>query len=99
MSPRANGVAKLEKQPDGSLFATPLPDGQAQPGNYTLTAKTKLSGITGFKLEVIPDDRLPNNGPGIATDGNFVLGEFTVQQAAMDESERNAMLALVAPAR
>ena len=77
---RANGVSKLEKQADGSLFATALPDGQAQPGNYQLSAKTQLTGITGFKLEVIPDDRLPNNGPGLAPDGNFVLGEFVVQQ-------------------
>ena len=77
---RANGVAKLEKQPDGSLLATALPDGQAQPGNYQLSAKTQLTGITGFKIEVIPDDRLPSNGPGLAPDGNFVLGEFVVQQ-------------------
>ena len=77
---RANGVEKLEKMPDGSLFATALPDGNVQPGNYQLSAKTQLTGITGFKLEVIPDDRLPNNGPGLAPDGNFVLGEFVVQQ-------------------
>jgi WD40 repeat protein/mono/diheme cytochrome c family protein len=81
---RAVGVTKLEKQPDGSLLATPLPEGQAQPGNYQLTAKTQLIGITGFKLEVLPDERLPGNGPGLAPDGNFVLGEFTVQQAAID---------------
>ena len=80
---RANGVAKLTNLPDGSLLATPLPDGQTQPGNYQLTAKTQLTGITGFKLEMLPDDSLPNNGPGIAPDGNFVLGEFIVQQAAL----------------
>ncbi len=77
---RAAGVSKLEKQADGSLLATALPDGQAAPGVYQLTAKTQLTGITGFKLEALPDDRLPNNGPGLAPDGNFVLGEFSVQQ-------------------
>lgn len=77
---RANGVQKLERLADGSLLATVLPEGQQQSGNYQLRAKTQLTGITGFKLEMIPDDRLPNNGPGIAPDGNFVLSEFIVQQ-------------------
>ena len=81
---RANGVTKLEKQPDGSLFATALPNGQASPGVYLLKAKTDLVGITGFKLEALPDDRLPSNGPGLAPDGNFVISEFVVQQTPMD---------------
>lgn len=77
---RANGVQKLERLPDGSLFATGYPEGQQQSGNYQLRSRTQLTGITGFKLEMIPDDRLPNNGPGLAPDGNFVLSEFIVQQ-------------------
>lgn len=97
---RAVGVAKLEKQADGSLFATPLPDGRTQPGNYQLKAKTNLTGITGIKLEMLPDDRLPNNGPGIAPDGNFVLSEFLVQQTPMDAKrakKREGQLDLVKP--
>ena len=81
---RANGVQKLEKQVDGSLLATAMPDGQYTPGNYQLRAKTKLTGITAIKLEALPDPRLPSNGPGLATDGNFVLSEFVVQQVALD---------------
>ena len=81
---RANGVAKLEKQPDGSLFATALPEGKTTPGVYLLRAKTDLVGITGFKLEALPDERLPSNGPGISQDGNFVLSEFIVQQTPVD---------------
>jgi len=74
-----NGVEKLEKQPDGSVLATPYADGREVPGNYIFSAKTKLEGITAFKLEALPDDRLPNNGPGLAPDGNFVLTQFAVQ--------------------
>lgn len=77
---RAIGVEKLEKLPDGSLLATGYPEGKQQNGNYQLRAKTELTGITAFKLEALPDDRLPANGPGLAPDGNFVLGEFIVQQ-------------------
>ncbi len=77
---RATGVEKLSKQPDGSLLATALPAGKEANGNYLIKAKTDLTGITGFKLEALPDDSLPNNGPGLAPDGNFVLGEFTITQ-------------------
>jgi len=94
----ATGVSKLEKQPDGSLFATPLPNGRNQPGSYKLDAKTHLTGITGFKIEALPDDRLPNNGPGIAPDGNFVISEFVVQQLPIDAKRmkkgRQGLLAL-----
>ncbi len=75
---RAAGVAKLEKLPDGSFFATAMPAGRQSAGNYLLLGKSDLRDITGLKLEMIPDDRLPNNGPGLAPDGNFVLGEFIV---------------------
>ena len=81
---RAAGVEKLEVQPDGSLFATALPAGREAAGNYMLIGKTTLTNITAIKLEMIPDDRLPSNGPGLATDGNFVLGEFTVRTDPMD---------------
>ncbi len=86
---RAKGVEKLEKQPDGTLFATPYADGRIEPGNYVLTAKTELKGITALKLEVLPDTRLPNNGPGLAPDGNFVLTQFSVQ-AAPNNAKRPA---------
>ncbi|MCB1279816.1 DUF1549 domain-containing protein, partial [Prosthecobacter sp.] len=81
---RSNGAEKLEVQPDGSLFATALPDGRVAPGNYQLRCKTPLASITAIKLEMIPDDRLPSNGPGLAPDGNFVLGEFTVRADPID---------------
>jgi WD40 repeat protein/mono/diheme cytochrome c family protein len=81
---RAAGVAKLERQADGSLFATALPENQMAIGNYQLKAKTTLAGITGIKLEVLPDERLPSNGPGLAQDGNFVLSEFIVTQSPLN---------------
>ncbi|MCX6858123.1 MAG: DUF1553 domain-containing protein [Verrucomicrobia bacterium] len=81
---RANGVEKLEVQPDGSLFATPMPEGRVAPGTYSLAGKTTLTGITAIKLEMLPDDRLPSNGPGLAPDGNFVLSEFSVRADPAD---------------
>ena len=79
---RAGGVEKIAVQPDGSLLAVNPTEGS--PGNYALRAQTGLSGITAIKLEMLPDDRLPSNGPGLAPDGNFVLSEFTVSAAPQD---------------
>ncbi len=85
---RVGGVEKLEVLPDGSLFATALPEGKQTNGNYQLTGKSSLAGITAIKLEMLPDDRLPNNGPGLAPDGNFVLGEFIVTTDAADAKRK-----------
>ena len=64
----ATNGAILTKEPDGSIVASG-PDGK---GVVTLVAETELSGITGFRLEVLTDSRLPKKGPGRGEDGNFV---------------------------
>ncbi len=76
------GVANMEKLPDGSIFVTADSTANAVEAIYTLRAKTNLTGITGFKIEALPDERLPRNGPGLAPDGNFVLTEFSIAQTA-----------------
>lgn len=85
---RAGGVEKLERLPDGSFLATPLPEGKQSAGNYLLLGTSDLQGITGIKLEMLPDDRLPSNGPGTAPDGNFVLGELVVTTDAADAKRK-----------
>jgi hypothetical protein len=87
----SKGVTKIEKQPDLSLFVTGLPPGNAVDAIYTLRAKTKLTNITGIKIEALPDDRLPSNGPGLAPDGNFVLTEFIVNQTPEGQKPPGAM--------
>lgn len=73
-SAEATSGVKLEKQPDGSLRAT---GARASTTNYTLKFDTKLAGITGFLVEVLPSGDEPNFGPGRSTnDGNFVLSEL-----------------------
>ena len=62
-------------QGDGSILV-----GGANPATTVYTAVVKgISGnVTGFRLEVIEDASLPTNGPGRATNGNFVLNEVGV---------------------
>ncbi len=52
---------------------------------YTVTFATKLKNITGLRLEVLPDNRLPAKGPGRAPNGNFVLHEMAVKAAPSDK--------------
>ena len=62
--------------PDGALpsggavltkeSAAPCQRQESTPETYTIKAKSQLKGITAVRLEVLPDPRLPSNGPGRA---------------------------------
>ncbi len=73
------GVASLTVQPDLSVIA--LGD-LAKQDTYTVTFKQALKDVKAIRIEVIPDERLPNKGPGrIAYEGpngGFFMNEFTV---------------------
>lgn len=73
----ATNGSKPAVQPDGSIRV----EGDNRQGVVTIVAETDLTGISGIRLEVLPDDALPNKGPGRAPDGNFVLTEFVVSAA------------------
>jgi hypothetical protein len=73
---KAKAGATLTKQSDGSVLAAGT---NGFPEIYTITANSKLQGITAFRLEVLTDPSLPKNGPGRSPgNGNFVLNEFKV---------------------
>ncbi|MFM7843634.1 MAG: PSD1 and planctomycete cytochrome C domain-containing protein [Planctomycetota bacterium] len=74
----------LQVKPDQSILAS----GKSPPTEvYTITINDPPPGITGLRLEVLPDDSLPRKGPGRASNGNFVVTEFTAQfrSAGLDE--------------
>jgi hypothetical protein len=73
---RATGGITLTKQSDGSWQAG---GGRPDATEYVLKADTKLAGITGLLLEVLPSAEEKGFGPGRAADGNFVLGEIAVK--------------------
>lgn len=70
-----NGI-ELTKQPDGSIKAS---GAKPKSTDYTVKVDTKLAGITGVLLEVLPVAEEANFGPGRASNGNFVLSEFTLK--------------------
>src|SRR5262249_52706369 len=68
----STGNATFTKQADGSIL---VGGPNATPEKYNITFTTKLTGITGVRLEVLPDPGLPAQGPGRAGNGNFVLSQ------------------------
>jgi hypothetical protein len=80
---KATNGSKLEKRDDGVVFAS----GKLERTVYTVNADTGLSGITGVRLELLADDKLPKKGPGRNDDGNFVLTEFALKAIATGEGQ------------
>jgi hypothetical protein len=70
--------AQFKVLEDDSVLVTGT---NSQNETYTITIQTELQGITAFRLEVLPDPSLPENGPGRGEDGNFLLGEFELAVA------------------
>ncbi len=89
----ATNGSKLEPQPDGSILVT----GENKNGVLTIVTETDLTDISGIRLEVLTDDKLPNKGPGRAPDGNFVLGEFEVSAAPKADPKQAKPVKLVKP--
>jgi hypothetical protein len=70
----------LNKQDDRSVFvdfSTPPSD------TYIVTLETSLESVTAVRLEALTHPSLPKNGPGYASNGNFVLTGFEVAAGAL----------------
>ncbi|MCE9607522.1 MAG: DUF1553 domain-containing protein [Planctomycetia bacterium] len=73
---QASSPVALKIENDTTVFTV---DRNAQP-TYKLTGETSLANVTGIMLEVLPDERLPNFGPGFSN-RNFVLTEIVVSDS------------------
>ena len=93
-SSTAQGGAKLDRQPDGSmLLSGPNPDSDT----LTFVVETPLQNIVGLRLEALSDARLPKGGPGRAENGNFALSDLKVTAAPIDGSVSAVDVPLTAP--
>src|SRR6185437_1512858 len=79
------GGATMKLLPDNSILATGT---NPQADSYTIQAKTDRSGITGVRIEVLPDSSLPHGGPGRDPDGNFFLSDFDVDAAPANNPQQ-----------
>ena len=67
----------LTSQPDGSIFGS---GDITKADTYDLKFANVPRGVTAVRLEALPDERLPNHGPGMTyyegPRGDFFMGEF-----------------------
>lgn len=75
------GVVRAEKDPK---------DGK---DTFRVTVKTNLSGVVAFRLEALAAEGLPGQGPGRGADGNFVLTEIRIEDAATNTIPVSALSA------
>ncbi len=89
-SHEAAGATIFTPEPDGSWSA-----GGARPekDTFVITAQTKLAGLRTLRLEVLPDERLPQGGPGRYDNGNFHLAGFRAAVSPLAESTETAAVA------
>lgn len=80
----ASNKARLTAQSDRSIVATD----QSGKGYYTLSYTTPLTGISGFRLEALPQVGIPGGGPGLPANGNFVVTEIEVTATSLDDAKQ-----------
>ncbi len=68
--------ANLTSRADGAILVS---EKNGATDTYTLTFSKLPPAVTAIRLEVLPDDSLPNKGPGRAGNGNFVLSEIILK--------------------
>ena len=80
----ADSGTQFAVETDGAIFAL----GPNQKDVYTFVSQVDATKITGVRLEVLTDERLPNKGPGRAPNGNYVLTEFELHSAAPEAPDK-----------
>jgi len=82
---KTTGGAVLTAAEDGSVLASgPNPSRET----YIMETRTALNGITGIRLEALPDASLPRGGPGRDAYGNFFLKALELEAAAANAPDR-----------
>ncbi|HXG63654.1 MAG TPA: PSD1 and planctomycete cytochrome C domain-containing protein [Blastocatellia bacterium] len=81
----STGGATLKTLSDTSVLVS---GANPEKDTYVIEARTNLTGITGLRLEALPDARLPRGGPGRDPYGNFFLTGFHAEIRAADGSAK-----------
>ncbi len=87
---KASNKATLVTLADRSIRAS----GNADKGTYTITYRTPLRGIRGFRLEALPQPGIKGNGPGLPPNGNFVVTEIELDAAPLDKPKEKKRIGI-----
>ncbi|MBU6303324.1 MAG: DUF1549 domain-containing protein [Verrucomicrobia bacterium] len=62
---------------------------------YTVKVITYRKGLRAFRLDALSEASLPNKGPGLSDNGNFVLGDVRITAKPLDAKDKRAPVNLV----
>ncbi len=68
-------TAHIDTTSDGLILYV---SNKAKDDLYTIKARSYQPAARAFRLDAFSDKSLPNGGPGLSDNGNFVLGDFKV---------------------
>ncbi len=88
VSAKSSNKDDIAVQPDRSLVVS----GEAGKGTTTLTFRTPLRGIRGFRLEALAQPSIPGGGPGLSSNGNFVITEIELDAAPIGNLENKTRI-------
>ena len=75
---QAEVTTRFEQRADG---ASCIVEANGEIAQYTVRLRTQLQDLRALRLEVLPDERLPNSGPGLGDFGEFNLTRFSLTVA------------------
>ena len=76
----STGGATMKKLSDKSVLVSGK---KAENDLYLIKTRTELKGITGLRIEAMPDESLPKGGPGRDPYGNFFLTGIEVEASPL----------------
>ena len=82
---KSTNGATLELEADGAIFSSGT---QPPKDTYTITADVALTEVTGIRLELLPDDRLPSKGPGRHANGNPIVSEIRLSTISKADGQQ-----------
>ena len=85
----SSAASQFKLQTDGSYLA--IGDAPNQ-DKITFTAALPAGQWTALRIEALADPTLPRQGPGRADNGNFALGNLTVEHLAKDQEPTKLVL-------
>lgn len=81
-SMQSSGSSNFVKLEDDSILVSGTASAHEV---YTVELDSVPAGVTGVRLEALPHPSFPQNGPGRASDGNFVLSRIAVESAEVEK--------------
>ncbi|MEM0926180.1 MAG: PSD1 and planctomycete cytochrome C domain-containing protein, partial [Planctomycetota bacterium] len=82
MSVKGPKGVSFELQDDASWRAV---GENPETAKYTIEGISTIEDVSGIRIEVLPDESLPSDGPGRTVHGNFVLNEVRLYAASRPE--------------